>query len=245
MTPPIATRNFSPDNYATGLTPITTENAKNPDGLNPDLVVNGSFATDSDWTKGAGWAISAGVGAVRTPSAATDLKQTIAALDPNTAYLMVTTITGRTAGSVTPKIGTNAGTARSTNDTFYDIIQAQSDEFIYTPDASFDGTIELSKAIKVLEAEVLLKTEQGVLYSLQGHNNNAAAQYIQIFKSNSVVADGEVPFRQILVGPSADYEFSLPIGGDHSNNGWYLCVSTTNLYKTLGEADCTFVAQYK
>lgn len=239
MEHPVATNNFSPLNYSTGLTDGVT---------NLDLVVNGNFAADSDWVKGAGWAISAGVGAVRTPSAATDLSQTIADFDPNTSYLVVTTIVSRTAGSVTAKIGTNAGDTRSTNDTFYDIIRAQDDNIIYTPDASFDGTIELSKATKILEAEVLLTNAlsgaQGVLYSLHGHNNDSSAQYIQVFKSSSIVDDGEVPYRQILVGPNADYEFTLPKWGDHSLLGFYVCVSSTNLYKTLGAADCTFVAQY-
>lgn len=242
---PVSSRDFSPDNYSTGLTLDTTPNAQNPDGLNPDLVVNGDFAVDETWIKGAGWAISVGVGAVRTPSAATTLSQVIANLDLNTSYLVVTTITGRTAGAVTPKIGTNAGAAHNANGTFYDIIQAQSTSLIYLPDAAFDGTITQSKAIKILEAQVILKTTKGVLFSLSGHNNNASARYIQIFKSGTVVADGEVPFRQILVGASADYAFELPIIGDHSLNGWYVCGSTTNLYKTLGLADCTFVAQFK
>jgi len=241
---PVSTRDFSPDNYSTGLTPITTPNAQNPDGLNPDLVVNGDFTADETWVKGTGWTIGGNV-ATKVAGVASDLKQTIAGLDLNTAYLMVTTAT-RTAGNLTPNIGGNNGAVITGDVTLqYDILQAGSDELIYTADDTFAGTVVLSKAIKILEAEVLLKGSAGVLYSLSGHNNNATAQYIMIFKSDSAVDNGEVPFRQILVGPNSDYEFELPIFGDHSLNGWYLCVSTSNLYKTLGLADCTFVAQYK
>ncbi len=241
---PVATKDFSPDNYSTGLTLVTTPNAQTPDGLNPDLVVNGDFATDTIWTKGTGWTIAGNV-ATKVAGVASDLEQEISGLDTNTAYLVVTTAT-RTAGSLTPSIGGNDGTAITGDVTLqYDIIQAGSDDFAYIADDTFAGTIALSKIIKVLEAQVILKTTKGVLFSLSGHNNNAAARYIQIFKSGTVVANGEVPFRQILVGANADYEFELPIFGDHSLNGWYVCVSTTNLFKTLGLADCTFVAQFK
>lgn len=241
---PTATRDFSPDNYSTGLTPITTSNAQSPDGLNPDLVVNGDFAADETWVKGSGWSIGGNV-ATKAAGVASDLKQTISGLDLNTSYLMVTTAT-RSAGDLTPNIGGNDGVIINGNVTLqYDIIQAGSTELIYSADATFAGTVVLSKAIKILEAQVVLKDEAGVLFSLSGHNNLNSTQYIMIFKSDAVVANGEVPFRQILVGANADYEFDLPIFGDHSHNGWYVCVSTTNLYKTLGEADCTFVAQYK
>jgi hypothetical protein len=241
MDHPIATKNGSPENYSTGL------KSGSADLPNDDLVVNGNFATDTDWTKGAGWAISAG--AAHTPGNTADLSQTIADLDLNTAYLVVTTITGRAAGTVTPKIGTNAGAARGADETYYDIIQAQSTDLIYTPTTDFDGTITQSRAIKVLEAQVVLpnagKNGQGVLYSLHGHNNLGVAQYIMIFKLGAAADDGDIPFRSIMVAANDDYKFDLPVFGDHSLNGFYVCNSTTNFYKTLGAADCTFVAQYK
>ena len=44
--------------------------------LGSELVVNGDFATDSDWTKGAGWTISGGK-AVKTSGAGASLSQTL------------------------------------------------------------------------------------------------------------------------------------------------------------------------
>jgi len=44
--------------------------------LGSDLVTNGTFAADSDWTKGANWTIGSGV-ATKTGGAANNLTQTI------------------------------------------------------------------------------------------------------------------------------------------------------------------------
>ena len=49
----------------------------------PELITNGNFATDSDWTKGAGWTISAG-SATHTGGVASYLSQDV--LTPNSLY---------------------------------------------------------------------------------------------------------------------------------------------------------------
>ena len=241
---PVATRDFSPDNYSTGLTLDETANAQNPDAFNPDLVVNGDFAVDETWVKGTGWTIAGDV-ATKVAGVASDLEQTIAGLDTNASYLVITTAT-RTAGTLTPSIGGNDGAAIAGDVTRqYDIILAGSDDFAYVADDTFAGTIVLSKVIKILEAQVVLKATKGVLYSLHGHNNLGSAQYILIFKLGAAADDGNISFRSIKVAANADYEFALPIFGDYSTSGWYVCNSTTNFFKTLGLGNCTFVAQFK
>ena len=239
MERPTNTKNGSPENYSTGLTA----------GIqNADLVVNGDFVDDSNWVGGTGWTFPGG-SATKAAGVASNLTQAIASLDLNTSYIVVTTAT-RSAGNLTPSIGGNDGAIIAGNVTLqYDIVQAGSNDLFYEADAAFAGTVTSSKVIKVLEAQVVLpctgRNGQGVLYSLHGHNNLGVAQYIMIFKLGAAADEGSVPFRSIQVPARLDYEFALPIFGDHSLNGFYVCNSTTNFYKTLGAADCTFVAQFK
>lgn len=43
------------------FTHVRNGNATMVDGYGPELVTNGTFDTDSDWTKGTGWSIANGV----------------------------------------------------------------------------------------------------------------------------------------------------------------------------------------
>jgi hypothetical protein len=49
--------------------------------LGPELVTNGTFDTDTAWTKGAGWTISGGSASVSGASSASDLGQIISVTD--------------------------------------------------------------------------------------------------------------------------------------------------------------------
>ena len=84
-----------------------------PRTLGSELVTNGGFATDTDWTKGTGWTIGSGV-ATKTAGTASVLSQAIS-LTAGKTYFVTYQIT-RTAGSVTARFtgGTTvSGTARS------------------------------------------------------------------------------------------------------------------------------------
>lgn len=89
----------------------------------PELVTNGGFDADTDWTKGAGWSIAAGVATAAATT--TDLEQAIDLFD-GTQYEFIFTISNFTAGTVTPKVRGTAGTARSANGTFTETITAGS-----------------------------------------------------------------------------------------------------------------------
>ncbi len=77
--------------------------------LGSELVVNGSFATDSDWTKGTGWTIAGGKGVATSAANNAELAQ--AALTSSKFYQVESTIT-RSAGILRIRVGTN--TLRST-----------------------------------------------------------------------------------------------------------------------------------
>ncbi len=105
----------------------------------PDLVTNGTFATDSDWTKNS-WTISSGV-ANSAAAQDTNLDQTIS-ITENVAYEIVFDVVTQSAGSVTPILGTTSGTARSTVATFTETIIAGSGSLIRFDAIGFTGTID-------------------------------------------------------------------------------------------------------
>lgn len=108
----------------------------------PDAVTNGAFGTDTDWTKGTGWTIAAGVAdSDGSQEAASVLSQDISAVEGVT-YSVTFTLT-RSAGTLTPSLGGTAGTPRSSADTFVEDIVAGADGLIaFSADADFVGTID-------------------------------------------------------------------------------------------------------
>jgi hypothetical protein len=109
-----------------------------------DLTTNGTFASDTGWTKGSGWTIAAGVASCDgTQVAASDLAQNQACTEGRT-YAVTYTIT-RSAGTITPKIGGTAGTARATAGTFTDVIicgAGVDPKLEFEADADFVGTVD-------------------------------------------------------------------------------------------------------
>lgn len=110
-------------------------------GTFAEYVTNGTFSSDTGWTKGAGWTIAAGV-ATATGAISTALSQTSAiTLLQGYTYTISYTVT-RSAGSVTPSIGGTAGTARSTSATFTETIIAGTTQILAFTGAGFTGTID-------------------------------------------------------------------------------------------------------
>lgn len=107
-----------------------------------DLATNGTFASDTSWTKGTGWTIS-GNKANKAAGSATDLSQTPSKIIANQFYFLTFTVSNRTAGSITPKVGGTSATPRSSDATFTEYVQAGSDGTIkFSADATFDGSID-------------------------------------------------------------------------------------------------------
>lgn len=104
-------------------------------------VTNGTFAADTDWTKGAGWTIAAGVATAVTSSAA--LSQTCPqTLVAGRTYTVVFDAT-RSAGSVAVSLGGGtAGTSRSSSATFTEVITAGATQTIAFTGTGFSGTID-------------------------------------------------------------------------------------------------------
>jgi hypothetical protein len=90
-------------------------------GIGPDVVANGDFATDTDWSKGTGWVIGGGVASV-DHAAAGDLSQPYTDFRIGQTYRIEYTISSYIAGSVRCILygeGCNAvGATRTANGTY-------------------------------------------------------------------------------------------------------------------------------
>ncbi len=104
------------------------------------LVVNGHFNSDTVWSKGAGWTIAASKATQDGSNG--DLTQSGILVSTNT-YRVRYTISDRSAGTLTPKGGTTTGTARSTNDTFEDVIVSNGADLVFDAAAGFDGNLDV------------------------------------------------------------------------------------------------------
>jgi hypothetical protein len=103
-------------------------------------VTNGTFATDTAWTKGAGWSIAAGVASATLSSAALSQNSAVT-LVAGKSYSITYTIT-RSAGSVVPSIGGTAGTSRSSSATFTETIIAGATQVLAFTGTGFSGTVD-------------------------------------------------------------------------------------------------------
>lgn len=107
-----------------------------------------NFTDASKWTVGAGWAIdTVNKWAAHTAGSTASLSQDTSSINPtkpivtNDYYLIATYVTDRTAGSVTPYLGTTGGSAITANGWNIQVIQAQSAVISLTPTTDFDGKI--------------------------------------------------------------------------------------------------------
>lgn len=110
--------------------------------LGSELVSNGDFASDTVWVKGTGWTIASGV-ATHAAGSASDLDQTISVTE-DLYYRVEFDVSGRTAGSVTPKVGGTAGTAITADDTdIKETIQAGANaDIVFSATSDFDGSVD-------------------------------------------------------------------------------------------------------
>lgn len=100
-----------------------------------ELISTGDFASDTNWTKGAGWTIGSGVATYTTNAASTNtLTQGSLSLTSNEEYRVTYTITAITNATVTPSFGNETLTARTATGTFVE-------------DVTYFGTAQLQFSI--------------------------------------------------------------------------------------------------
>ncbi len=111
------------------------------DNSNRNFVANGTFDTDTIWTKGAGWTIAAGAGTA-TGAISTALSQTAAyTIQAGVLYTVKYTVT-RAAGGVIASVGGVSGTERTADGTYTETILAGSTQTIAFTGNAFTGTVD-------------------------------------------------------------------------------------------------------
>lgn len=106
-----------------------------------EIAVNGTFTTDTGWTKGAGWTIAAGV-ATATGAISTAISQVpVISLVVGQAYAVTYTIT-RSAGGLIPSLGGQNGTERVLSGTYREVIIAAATTPIAFTGNAFTGTLD-------------------------------------------------------------------------------------------------------
>jgi len=115
--------------------------------LGAELVTNGGFDADTDWTKGAGWAIGSGVASANSATAFVGVRQA-KTFTSGKSYLVTYTVVSVTSGACRPVFWGGAGvvgTNRTTAGTYSEILVAlaASNELgISAAGAGFTGTVD-------------------------------------------------------------------------------------------------------
>lgn len=95
------------------------------------------------------------------------------------------------------------------------------------------------------EASRVIKASGGTLISLSGYNSRTTNQFIQLFNSTSLPADGVAPVAVFIAYSQTNFSYDVPITGTPFTTGIVVSNSTTGPTKTIGAADCYFTAVIK
>jgi hypothetical protein len=126
-----------------GVTIVDSAASNDGTWVGTDVVVNGTFDADTDWSgSGGDWVIAAGV-ATHASGNTTKLEQP-SAFEGGKTYTLTFTVSGRTAGTVTGRPSNSTGTARSGNTTYSEVFSTNSNQTTLTfePTSTFDGAID-------------------------------------------------------------------------------------------------------
>ena len=136
---------------------IATNVVANTPALGADVVVNGAFAADTDWSKGAGWTISGGVGVAT--AASSDITATVAPLTQEVWYQTEFTLGGFTGGTARVKLGTASFPTHGANGTYTETGRATSTALAVTAAAATLNVDNFSaKSLTLSELIVSLNT---------------------------------------------------------------------------------------
>lgn len=104
---------------------------------------------------------------------------------------------------------------------------------------------DLSNSTSVAyEASRVVKAGPGKVFTLNGYNSKASAQFIQLFNASSLPADTAIPVITLTAATVANFSLSFSDYGRFFPIGIVICNSSTGPTKTIGSADCWFDIQY-
>jgi hypothetical protein len=110
-----------------------------------ELVTNGSFSSDTGWTKGTGWTISSNVASCDGTQSAESLLTQVRTKVIHVEYIYTFTISNYSAGTIAVRYGTSyTGTSRSANGTYTETLRQlfEYNNNALAADSSFVGSID-------------------------------------------------------------------------------------------------------
>ena len=197
----------------TNLPRINYEGFSYQDALGSELVVNGDFATDTDWLKGTGWTISGGTANAAIP-VASGLTAIVGALTIGTTYKLTYTISNYSAGNIVIQAGwQSSGTSRSANGTYTEYLVCAGDTKVaFLGTSSFTGSIDNVSVKEYLGQEVVPDSGCGSwLFEPQSTNLVTQSELLNGYWSNSgsnsliseVISPDGISFSQKVTTTSA------------------------------------------
>lgn len=145
----------------------------NSAALGTEQVLNGTFADNTIWTFGTGWAHDGSNFEADHSSGTAALQQNVGAV-AGELYRLVFTVANRGAGSVTPGLGGVSGTALSANGTSTQyIVASTTGNLTFTPTTDFDGSID-TVSVKRIKSTAAVPL-RGRMITLQAPSGNSAA----------------------------------------------------------------------
>jgi hypothetical protein len=123
--------------------------------LGDELVVNGTFDTDSDWTKGTGWTISGGKANCDGSQTSTSPLYQNAGLTIGAAYKVIVTISNYSAGNIRILMGgsTFGEWVNSNGEKTFILVQSFDQRIYVQADANFVGSIDNVSVKEKLDAD--------------------------------------------------------------------------------------------
>jgi hypothetical protein len=198
--------------------------------LGRNVVINGGFDADTDWTKGTGWTIAAGVASCDGSQVAnSDLQQTVNPLAIKKTYDVTYTISNYSAGTIKARIGGADGVSRSSNGTFTDSdVTSAGSLFALRADLAFIGDIDnvTVKQTNILASSAYpgaeLHTDANAASDPNGNEANATTGWTaagSTFTSDGTIFDvGSYSLKYISTGNGGRIykdigtDFALEIG---------------------------------
>ena len=182
------TKQFSNYSDLLTFTRASKGHALRPVSYGSELVTNGTFDTDSDWTKGTGWTISGGAAVSNNASGYGDVRQGLS-LTANKIYRLEFSVTSYTSGAVKPYLGNSGNslaepygrgnlTASSTADSagdfyaFFVYDASQLSQILFRSNNGFVGSID-----NVSVKEVTFDQTDGTLTLFEHPDNVPRVEY--------------------------------------------------------------------
>lgn len=179
-----------------------------PSPTYPELVTNGAFAADTDWTKGTGWTIASGVATAAAGQATALSQDLVGKLSGGVTYVLKATVT-RTAGTVSFKVTSAAsntpqdftlGEAIAKSGTYTRRFVAPPNPTLikFDKDATFAGTID---NVSITMEDVAYRIQDAPPY----------AKHMFVDPNRFVILCG-------TVGQNGEYSSTLIRWSDQENN---------------------------